>query len=120
MEFVSLYDRLNELKEKYAGDDFGTKYNGLTMKPTFSKMGVEEYTVEVGAEVDNFRMTVVESEHSSEYAKDTVIRSVTMGMELEGNVIRPAECVASLGTEEEIKAVEEVEGVSEEDATKEE
>ena len=115
-----MYDQLNELKEKYADDEFGAKYSGLTMKPTFEKMGVEEYTVEVGAKVDDIRMKVVESEYSLEYAKDSVIRLVAMGMELEGNVMRPAECVASLGTEEEIKAVEEVEGVSEEDATKEE
>ena len=115
-----MYDRLNELKEKYAGDEFGTKYSGLTMKPTFEKMGVEEYNLEVGAKVDNFRMKVVESDYSSEYAKDTVIRLVAMGMELEGNVMRPAECVASLGTEEEIKAAEEGEEVSGEDPAKEE
>jgi molecular chaperone GrpE (heat shock protein) len=120
MEFVTVYDRLNDLKEKYAGDEFGTKYSGLTMKPTFEKMGVEEYTVEVGAKVDDLRMKVVESEYSSEYAKDTVMRLVTLGMELEGNVMRPAECVASLGTEEEIKAAEQAEEVGQEDGAKEE
>lgn len=115
-----MYDRLNELKEKYANNEFGLKYNGITMQPTFSSMGVEEYTVEAGAKVDNFRMKVVESEYSSEYAKDTVIRPVTVGMQLEGNAMRPAECVASLGIEEEIKAAEEGEEDSEEDAPKEE
>lgn len=115
-----MYDRLNELKEKYGDDEFGTKYSGLTLKPAFSKMGVEEYTVEAGATVDNVRMNVVESEYSSEYAKDTVIRPVTMGMELEGNVMRPADCVASSGAEEGIKAAEEGDDVDETDAAKEE
>jgi hypothetical protein len=101
-----VYDKLNQLKEKYANDDFGSKYGGLSMDATFAKMGVKEYSVAVGETVDSFRMAVGESEHSTEFAKDTVIRPVAMGMELEGNVIRAAVCVASLGADEEEKAQE--------------
>jgi molecular chaperone GrpE (heat shock protein) len=105
-DFLPVYDKLNELQEKNAEDEFGRKYGGLSMGPTFTKMGVKEYAVEVGATLDNFRMAVVESEHSSDFDKGTVIRPVAMGMELEGNVIRAAECVASLGAEEEKKPEE--------------
>jgi GrpE len=111
-EFLPLYDTMNELKAKYAEDEFGSKYTGLTMKNTFSKMGVSEYTVAVGESMDNYRMTVVESEYSTEHKKNTVLKPIAMGLELEGNVIRPAEIVASLGElveedEEEASAEEE-------------
>jgi hypothetical protein len=33
-------------------------------------------------------------------AKDTVLRPIRIGLELEGNIIRPAECIASLGSEQ--------------------
>jgi molecular chaperone GrpE (heat shock protein) len=108
-EFLPLYDTMNELKAKYAEDEFGSKYTGLTMKSTFSKMGVSEYTVAVGESMDNYRMTVVESEYSTEHKKNTVVKPVAMGLELDGNVIRPAEIVASLGEEVEEEEDEEEE-----------
>jgi molecular chaperone GrpE (heat shock protein) len=106
-DFLPVYDKLNQLKEKYANNDFGSKYGGLSMDATFAKMGVKEYAVAAGETVDNFRMAVGESEYSAEFAKDTVIRPVAGGMELEGNVIRAAECVASLGAEEKAQEDEE-------------
>lgn len=106
-DFLPAYDTMAQLKEKYGEDEFGSKYSGLTLDTAFSKMGAKDYTVEIGESVDNYRMAVVESEHSTEFAKDTVIRPVALGLELEGNVIRSAECVASLGPEEEESADEE-------------
>ena len=103
-EFLPVYDKMNQLKEKYADDEFGSKYSGLSMTPTFNKMGVQEYTLAEGDPVDNFRAVVVDSEYSTTHPKDTVIRPTAMGLELEGNVIRSAECVASLGSEEEAAA----------------
>ena len=102
-EFIPIYDTLNDLKSKYADNEFGSKYGGLTMKPTFSKLGVEAYTAEEGTPIDTYRMNVVENEYSKKHAKNTVVRPVSMGMELQGNVMRPAECVASLGAQEEGK-----------------
>ena len=98
------YDKMEEMKAKYAGDEFGSKYGGLSIAETFSKMGVTDYSVEAGQPVDNIRMAVVETEYSNEFAKDTVIRPTVGGLELEGNVIRAAQCVASFGSEEEAAA----------------
>ena len=120
---------MNELNSKYSEDEFGKGYGGLSMSAVFTKMGVNEYTTTTGEAVDSYRMAVVDSEYSTEHAKDTVIRPVAMGLELEGNVIRAAECVASLGSEEdEKKAKEEAEaaaaaaeeGESEEESAEEE
>ena len=95
------YDQLNGLKEKYADDAYGAAYSELNLQATFANLGVTDYTVVPGEEVNNFRRKVLESEISKDFAKDTVVREVASGLELEGNVIRAASCVASLGTGEE-------------------
>ena len=102
-EFLPVYDKMISLKEKYANDEFGAGYGGLSMTAAFSKMGIQEFTVNAGDPVDNYRMAVIESEYSTTQAKNTVIKPLAMGLELEGNVIRAAECVASLGSEEDAK-----------------
>jgi molecular chaperone GrpE (heat shock protein) len=99
-DFLPVYDRMDSLKEKYINDEFGSKYGGLSIGPTFSKMGVKDFSVQPGASIDLIRMNVVGSEYS-EAVKDTVIRQVAPGMELEGNVIRAAACISSLGKEGE-------------------
>jgi molecular chaperone GrpE (heat shock protein) len=101
-DFLPVYDTMNTLKDKYANDEFGSKYGGLAMGPTFAKMGVKEFSVVGGVPVDLIRMKVVSSEYS-EAAKGTVVAQVAPGMELEGNVIRAAECMTSLGSEDEAK-----------------
>ena len=98
-EFLPIYDKMDDLKEKFGGDDFGSKYSGLSMENTFEKMGVKQFEVSVGETVDNSRMVVVEGTHSEEFDKDVVVKPLSKGMEFEGNVIRAAECVASLGPE---------------------
>jgi molecular chaperone GrpE (heat shock protein) len=102
------------LKEKYASDEFGSKYVELTLKKSFSNLGVTDFTVTPGEKVNNFRMKVLEKEVSKDYPKDTVLREVSAGLELDGNVIRAASCVASLGPEEEAEEGESAEEVSEE------
>lgn len=97
-DFLPVYDRTDFLKEKYMNNEFGSKYGGLSIGPTFTKVGVKEFSVMEGAPVDLIRMHVVGSEYS-EALKDTVIRQVSPGMELEGNVIRAAKCITSLGKE---------------------
>jgi molecular chaperone GrpE (heat shock protein) len=109
--FLPVLDKLTELRETYGEDEYGKQYNALAgaMKSAFSKMDATEVTLAVGDKIDTTRMVVVDSEYSNDHAVDTVLRPVAMGMELQGNVIRLAECVASLGPEpaEEEAAVEE-------------
>jgi molecular chaperone GrpE (heat shock protein) len=100
-EFLPIYDKMNDLNNKYAEDDFGSKYSGLSLAPTFAKMGVTEYEVSPGEPLDRIRMMPKGSEHSSEFQKDTVITALSSGMALEGNVIRPVDCIVSLGAKTE-------------------
>jgi len=99
--FLPILDRLYDTKSQYGDDEFGKQYNALpgSLQAALSKLGVTDYTVSVGEKIDAERMVVVESEHSEAHPANTVLRPVRMGMELQGNVIRPAECVASLGPE---------------------
>ncbi len=99
-DFLPVHDKMDSLKEKYTNDEFGSKYGGLSIGPTFAKMGVKEFSIAQGLQLDRIRMNVVSSEYS-EALKDTVIRQVEPGMELEGNVIRAAKCVVSLGLDED-------------------
>jgi molecular chaperone GrpE (heat shock protein) len=101
-EFLPVYDKMNALKEAYADNEFGSKFSGLTMNPTFSKLGVNtDLTVAVGDTVDYRTMKIVESRHSDEFDKDIVMEVVSANVvELEGNVMRPAEVVVSLGVPE--------------------
>ena len=94
-------DKLKELRAKYGDDSFGKQYNALpgTLMAGFSAMGVADFSVEAGEKLDTERMVAVAEEHSAELPAGTVIREVTAGLQLEGNVIRMAECVVSLGPE---------------------
>lgn len=98
-DFLPMFDKFNTLKETYSEDEFGGKFSELNLQQTFSNLGVTDFNVEVGETINNFRMKVLESE-VSEQPKDTVLRQIAPGMELDGNVIRAALCVGSLGAEE--------------------
>jgi molecular chaperone GrpE (heat shock protein) len=106
-EFLPVMDTLIQLREKYGDDDFGKQYNSLpgAIKTGFSVMGTTDFTVATGDKVDTSRMVVMESEYSDTLAKDIVVRPLAIGMELQGNVIRMAEVVASLGKEPEASSV---------------
>ena len=39
-EFLPIYDQMSELNTKFADSEFGSKYGGLSLDPTFAKMGV--------------------------------------------------------------------------------
>jgi len=60
-------------------------------------MGVVDFAVDAGVAVDLRRVRVVETQASDDVAADTVLRAVAGGLELDGNVIRKAEVVASSG-----------------------
>lgn len=90
-----------DLRDKHADDDFGKQYSALpsALQTALIQLDVTEYFVSVGDMVDKDRMTVTESIHSETAPVDTVIESIMPGLELKGNVVRPALCVASLGPE---------------------
>lgn len=76
------------------------------MNRAFTSLGATDFHVQPGEKVNNFRMKVLEKEVSTEFAADTVIREVSPGMELNGNVIRAASCVTSLGSPSDDKEAE--------------
>lgn len=100
-DFLPIYDTLNNLRGMFSEDEFGKKYSELNLQQTFTNLGVTDFDVEAGQAINNFRMKVLESEVSAEHPKDTVLRQVAPGLELDGNVIRAAMCVSSVGAEEE-------------------
>lgn len=116
--FLPVLDSFEELEEKYGSDDFGKSFSALggTMRAALKELGVEEYSVKEGEKVNKQRVTVIEEEYSNDFEKDTIIRPIAMGMELQGNVMRMAECVASLGSESAKEEEAEEEETKEEDA----
>jgi len=101
-EFLPVYDRLDELNAEHGESEFGSKYGGLSLKNVFTSIGVTEYSVEAGSEV-NYKVKVASSQVSADVAKDCVIEQVATGLELDGNLLKEAECIVSLGAEEEPK-----------------
>eukprot|EP00563_Minutocellus_polymorphus_P004453 CAMPEP_0181043770 /NCGR_PEP_ID=MMETSP1070-20121207/12894_1 /TAXON_ID=265543 /ORGANISM="Minutocellus polymorphus, Strain NH13" /LENGTH=279 /DNA_ID=CAMNT_0023122139 /DNA_START=25 /DNA_END=864 /DNA_ORIENTATION=- len=108
-DFLPVLDELKALDEKYAGDDFAQSYKALRwdLNNAMTALGMSEYTAEVGATADRTRVVAVEEQYSDDFAKGAVISPVAVGLELQGNVMRMAECVVSLGSEADSKAAEE-------------
>jgi molecular chaperone GrpE (heat shock protein) len=103
--FLPILDKLGELQDKYGEDDFGKSYNALqaVMRQVFTDLGATEYAVNTGDAVDKSRVDAVETEYSESYPKDTVIQALSPGWELQGNIIRSAQCVVSLGSENSVE-----------------
>lgn len=99
--FIPVLDDLRALKAEYDTDEFGSKYSGLAgaMMASLKELGVEEYSYSVGDVAVAERVSVVDEEYSTEVPKGSVIRPVSMGMDLSGNVMRLAQVVVSLGDE---------------------
>jgi molecular chaperone GrpE (heat shock protein) len=98
-DFIPVYDTLNKLQQNYVNDEFGSKYSELNLQQTFTNLGVSTFHVVPGDKVNTFRMKVLEKQISQDFDKDLVIREVSSGLELDGNVIRAASCIASLGSQ---------------------
>ena len=116
--FLPVKEKLDALRQAYGEDEFGQKYTALVgnFNTCLAEMGVTDYTADPGEPIDRTRVLAVEEEYSTEFAKGSVIRPLKLGLELKGNVIRLAECVASLGDESEAAAAEEEgESVEQED-----
>lgn len=101
--FLPIVDELNSLTEKYDGDDFAKKYAALSWDFTnaLKDMGVTEYSVAEGDASDARRVNAVEEEYSESIAKGCVIKALNTGYEIDGNVMRMADAVVSLGSETE-------------------
>ena len=99
-EFLPAYNAMQSLSEQYAGTEFGGKYSGLSMAASFAKMGVQEFGAQEGEPVVSGRMTVVGTDES-ELGPNSIVQVVAPGLELEGNVIRPLECIATAAAEGE-------------------
>jgi len=99
--FLPVLDELDMLGSKYKGNSFASTLGalGTGFRSSLQELGVTEYTVEVGSKLDVERVLAIEEEHSDEFSAGTVISPVKLGLEIQGNVIRPAECVVSLGCE---------------------
>jgi len=100
-DFLPMYDTFNTLKDTYADDEFGAKSSILNLQQTFENLGVTPFNAVPGDKVNTFRMKVLESEVSTEQPKDTVLREVAAGLELDGNVVRPVSCIGSSGLAED-------------------
>mmetsp|Transcript_25282 Transcript_25282/g.41991 ORF Transcript_25282/g.41991 Transcript_25282/m.41991 type:complete len:317 (+) Transcript_25282:226-1176(+) len=103
--FLPVMDDLQLLKTELDGDDFGAKYAGMAgnLMGALKELGVEEFSAEIGDVVNAQRMTVVDEEVSTDgsVAKGSILRPVSAGMELAGNVMRMAQVVTSLGSADE-------------------
>jgi len=100
--FLPVLEELDAVGGKYEGNAFAKTLDaGLRseFENSLGELGVSEYVAESGQAVVVGRVVAVEEEHSEELAKGTVIRPVKSGLEISGNVVRPAEVVGSLGSE---------------------
>ncbi len=99
--FLPILEKLEETTIKYEGDEFAKSYGALSwdFKNGLKDLGVTEYTVQEGDTADFSRIIAVKEEYSETFAKGTVIEPVAVGFEIEGNVMREAAAVVSLGSE---------------------
>jgi len=100
--FLPVLDDLRSLGTKYSEVEFAKTYFALQsdFENTLKGFGVSDFSAVVGEPVNRSRMKVASEEHD-ESAKGTVLREVSSGVELKGNVMKMAECVVSLGKEED-------------------
>jgi len=101
--FLPILDDLKSKGEVYADDEFAQKYAALgsDFSNCLTNLGVSEYTVAEGENINSLRTNTVEEEFSDSIAKGCVIAPVRLGYELKGNVMRMADVVVSLGSEAE-------------------
>eukprot|EP00551_Chaetoceros_affinis_P004496 CAMPEP_0203675914 /NCGR_PEP_ID=MMETSP0090-20130426/22629_1 /ASSEMBLY_ACC=CAM_ASM_001088 /TAXON_ID=426623 /ORGANISM="Chaetoceros affinis, Strain CCMP159" /LENGTH=312 /DNA_ID=CAMNT_0050542281 /DNA_START=153 /DNA_END=1091 /DNA_ORIENTATION=+ len=115
--FLPIMDRLKGLTKEYEGNEFAKSYSALgwDFVNAMKDLGVVEYTVKEGDVFDSRRVVAVEEVYSDTVEKGVVISPVEIGFELEGNVMKLASAVVSLGPEPVVEEEEEeAEGESEE------
>lgn len=116
--FLPVMDELDAVGAKYEGNEFAQSLGALRSEfmNALGELGVSEFGANVGDMVDGERVVATSEEFSEECAKGTVISGVKNGFEIQGNIVRPAECVGSLGSEK-AEEEEEEEASAEEGAT---
>lgn len=102
--FLPILETLVHVRHDYENDEFAKGYNALCsdFQSALKGLGVVEYTVQEGDTVDNTsagRIVAAREEYSDVFAKGAVIQPVTVGFEIEGNIIKSASAVVSLGPE---------------------
>lgn len=99
--FIPVLDELDAVAAKYEGNSYAKSLGALRsgFKTSLEELGVTEFTVGTGDAAAGGRVLAVEEEHSEEFASGTVISPLKLGLEISGTVLRPAECVVSLGAE---------------------
>lgn len=100
-EFVSILDTLESQKATYSENEFGKNYAGLS-SAFEDALGVKPFLAQEGDDVNLSKHVIVEKRHSEDFKKNTIISCLKGGYESNaGFIVREAECVASLGKEEE-------------------
>ncbi|EED96340.1 hypothetical protein THAPSDRAFT_260862, partial [Thalassiosira pseudonana CCMP1335] len=93
--FLPVLHQLEVVKARYEGNEFGKTLGALgsEFENALGELGVTQFGVEVGDKVDGSsgRVVMVGEEHSEEFAAGTVISVLRSGLEISGNVVRPAE-----------------------------
>lgn len=119
--FLPVLDKLQATNSQYEDDEFAKSYRALcgNYNMALKELGVVEYTVKEGDKADSRRIVAIKEEYSDTMEKGCVISPVGIGFELDGNVMKFAEAVVSLGPEpaEEEATEEEAEEGGEEEAT---
>jgi len=118
-EFLPVLDELQAADQKYAGNNFADNFSKLSsnFKKVLEELEMSDFSPEIGTKIDTLRCNVVDKVYSDEIGKDCVVSARTIGYELQGNVMRMAEVVSSLGSEiaeEEVTEDEIAEGEGEE------
>lgn len=108
--YLPILEDLQSKAELYADDEFAKKYSALgsDFNSALKNLGVSEFTITEGDKIDTLRINTVQDEYSETVAKGCVITSLRVGYELEGNVMRKADAVVSLGSEADAKTSEAV------------
>ncbi len=112
--FLPIMTKLHYMGVNYEkeGNEFASNYKAISwdFKNALKDLGVTEYTTKEGEKFDGSRMVAVREEYSDNVEKGFVIAPDEIGFEIEGNVMRMATVVVSLGSEAEAVAAAAEEG----------
>jgi len=99
--FLPTLDTLKILEAKYADNEFASGYGAIPrdFENCLKGLDVTEFTVEVGSKIDLMRCVAISEEFSESDEAGVIMRVEKDGFEVQGNVIRFAEVVSSLGSE---------------------
>ena len=105
VEFLPILDKLEDFNNLYVNDDYGKQYSALltSLKQALTDLNVVDYTVSVGEPVDLGRMVVMETQAATATTIEgggttedsVVLECLRPGLELEGNIVRCAQVIAS-------------------------